>query len=742
MVTKRRFTLGTPSKARTDMLSRFRPSRWLSIGRRVTLAFVVASLVPVVTFAFVSLTSAETALRSRAREDLLGRVDGFRKVLDSHGRAVLDQVVANGEEDECCAAMDRRDAAWLADNVTVWVVKNSAMSGAQARTLDDRVLSAAGDLRYACMSDAPVVIAAKEERTCGVDLQVIEGRLFIIGAGPIVDETAASPSSHGVIVYGELVNDTILAEAASIVGVERLDVYVGGHLVGSSAGAERLGSSAKLYPGLHESDRRITYVCSLHGRAEQTGAMLVVTMDRRASTAASQALRSATMFAGCVALIIAVTAGIAVRRAQRQPLQRLADAAMAIAQGARCQRVPIESDDEFGAAAVAFNQMSEQLDDAFAELRRRSETDSLTGLLNHRATHRALAVELKRCRRYGRYFSLLAMDIDGFKLLNDAHGHPTGDKILRMVADLLRNETRESDVVGRLGGDEFLIVLPEAAPSQASVLADRLRDALRRSPFSVSDEERIPIRVSIGIASYPEDGSRPGELIGSADQRLYVSKRRGGDAVTGAEDRDDEQVESSAVFDMLDSMVTAIDNKDCYTRRHSEQVTAYALAIAECLELPEEMREVLRISGMLHDVGKIGVPDRILRRPGRLTEAEFEIVKGHTLLGETIVAALPGGKEIRAAVVSHHERYDGGGYPCGLAGDEIPLLGRILAVADAYSAMTSNRPYRTALSRNEALLELRACSGTQFDPEIVEAALGCLDALAEEEETESPERVS
>jgi len=154
------------------------------------------------------------------------------------------------------------------------------------------------------------------------------------------------------------------------------------------------------------------------------------------------------------------------------------------------------------------------------------------------------------------------------------------------------------------------------------------------------------------------------------------------------------------------------------------------------------MRDVLRISGMLHDIGKIGVPDRILRRPGRLTEAEFEIVKGHTLLGETIVAALPGGKEIRAAVASHHERYDGGGYPCGLAGDEIPLLGRILAVADAYSAMTSNRPYRTALSRNEALLELRACSGTQFDPEIVEAALGCFDSLAEEEETESPERVS
>ncbi len=360
-------------------------------------------------------------------------------------------------------------------------------------------------------------------------------------------------------------------------------------------------------------------------------------------------------------------------------------------------------------------------------LRSLSESDSLTGLANHRKLHDVLAREQARAERYGSHFSLVMLDIDEFKLLNDTHGHPAGDSVLRRVGKLLSERTRAADVVGRYGGDEFLLVLPETSADEAGRLAEKLRAALGEEPYVTATGERIPIRASFGIAAYPEDVPDANGLIALADANLYASKRRGGDAVTGSEEERLLRDEEGGAFGLFESLVTAVDNKDRYTRRHSEEVTEYALAISRELGLSEESQRVLRVASLLHDVGKIGVPDRILRKPGRLSEAEYEIVKGHSLLGETIIAAIPDVGEIRAAVASHHERYDGGGYPHGLARQAIPLLGRIMAVADTYSAMTTDRPYRKALSCAEALIELRTCSGTQFDPEIVETFITCIE---------------
>ena len=369
-------------------------------------------------------------------------------------------------------------------------------------------------------------------------------------------------------------------------------------------------------------------------------------------------------------------------------------------------------------------------------LRCLSETDSLTGLANHRKIHEFLALEQARAERYQGHFSLAMLDIDDFKLLNDTYGHPAGDVVLRQVAALLKENTRASDVVGRYGGDEFLLILPETGSAEAGVLAEKLRTSLAEKPYITPAGERIPLCASFGIAAYPGDARDANELVVVADANLYASKRRGGDVVTGSGEARPSQNDDGGAFGLFESLVTAVDNKDSYTRRHSEEVTEHALALAAGLGLSEASQRVVRVAALLHDVGKIGIPDRILRKPGHLSEAEYETVKGHPLLGETIIAAIPDLAEIRAAVVSHHERYDGTGYPHGLAREEIPLLGRILAVADAYSAMTTDRPYRKALTRGEALDELRAGSGTQFDPEIVQAFIRGVDgdgAAAESE---------
>lgn len=364
-------------------------------------------------------------------------------------------------------------------------------------------------------------------------------------------------------------------------------------------------------------------------------------------------------------------------------------------------------------------------------LRGLSETDSLTGLANHRKLYAVLAHEQARARRYGSHFSLVMLDIDEFKLLNDTLGHPAGDAVLRQVGALLSEQIRAADVVGRYGGDEFLLVLPETTGTEAGLLAAKLRAALAEEPYVTGAGERIPIRASFGIAAYTEDVPDTNDLVALADASLYASKRRGGDAITGNEEERPLCNAEGGGFGLFESLVTAVDNKDRYTRRHSEEVTEYALVISRALGLSEESQRVLRVAALLHDVGKIGVPDRILRKPGRLSKREYEVVKEHPLLGETIITTLPHVEEIRAAVASHHERYDGNGYPHGLAKDAIPLLGRIMAVADTFSAMTTDCPYRKALSRAEAIAELRACSGTQFDPEIVETFMACIERGAD-----------
>ncbi|MDQ3815352.1 MAG: HD domain-containing protein, partial [Armatimonadota bacterium] len=260
----------------------------------------------------------------------------------------------------------------------------------------------------------------------------------------------------------------------------------------------------------------------------------------------------------------------------------------------------------------------------------------------------------------------------------------------------------------------------------AMTVAVRLRERMDQEGFShAGDERTIPVTLSFGIASFPDDATNRHELLTISDANLYAAKLsdEGIRATTDMQRAQRELRTTEGSFDVLDAMVTAVDNKDRYTRRHSEDVTEYALWIAEELRLSEETMRIIRVGGLLHDVGKIGVPEDILRKPGKLTDEEYEVLKRHTQLGELIVAAVPGMENIIDAVRSHHERWDGQGYPDGLADADIPFLGRLLAVADAFSAMTTTRAYRKGLELVAALDEIASNIGTQFDPTMAVAFL-------------------
>ena len=284
--------------------------------------------------------------------------------------------------------------------------------------------------------------------------------------------------------------------------------------------------------------------------------------------------------------------------------------------------------------------------------------------------------------------------------------------------DLLRRHVPDGIVAGRYGPDEFLLVAPSDTVAELEPVVERVRAALVDLSLQFeTTTEKLPVTISAGLCTYPEHGASVTALL----------LRRGEDARGGEEQRRRRdphrrartEEEAATGFDVLQGLVIAIDTKDRYTKRHSDDVARYAVFLAERLGLDPEVIRSIQLAGLLHDIGKIGIPDPILRKPGRLTAAEYNIVKQHVALGDMIVRDVPDVELVRAGIRHHHERWDGDGYLHRLEGEEIPLIARILAVGDAFSAMTTTRPYRKALDVKEALTRLEDASGTQLDAQLV-----------------------
>jgi diguanylate cyclase (GGDEF)-like protein/putative nucleotidyltransferase with HDIG domain len=371
----------------------------------------------------------------------------------------------------------------------------------------------------------------------------------------------------------------------------------------------------------------------------------------------------------------------------------------------------------FANHAVGAIESSAQLE----KLRDLAEHDPLTGLRNRRGFEQGIADQRAP-------LALVICDLDHFKRVNDTLGHPVGDEVLRRFSDLLRQCTREEDVAVRLGGEEFALVLSGVGEREALAVAERLR----REVANTFRDFPVPISVSVGIA----DGARnpgPEALVRAANRALFAAKRLGRDRCVVhhsetlamldalADDRAGDQLAAAML------LAETLDMRDVATARHSETVGRYAEQIAQELGLEPVQVERVRVAGVLHDIGKLGISDAVLLKPGSLERHEWAEIMRHPELGARILehANL---RDVASWVLSHHERLDGSGYPRALAGSAIPLEGRILAVADAYEAMTADRPYRRALTPDEARAELRRGAGTQFDPDVVAAFERVLDS--------------
>lgn len=369
----------------------------------------------------------------------------------------------------------------------------------------------------------------------------------------------------------------------------------------------------------------------------------------------------------------------------------------------------------------------------YAQLEQRARIDVLTGLFNRRHFEEQLKEEVSRHSRYGDLFSIFMLDLDNFKTYNDAYGHPAGDILLNQIGKIVKSSVRNVDQAFRYGGDEFVVILPQTASGDAYVVAERVRGQIAGE----MEKKAIAVTCSIGLASYPADGVVADELVSVADNALYYAKRTGGNriylsskilpkppdngGITGIDTRSDS-------LSVIYALVSTVEVKDPYTYGHSKKVNTYAVALAGAIGLsPDEVSKV-STAALLHDIGKIGIPDKVLNKKGKLSGEDWEAIKAHPRLGANIVGNIPQLVPCVNSILHHHERWDGGGYPEGLKDEEIPIEARILAIADSFEAMTSARPYRPALSLEQVVKELRQGAGLQFDPKLVEIFIGIIEA--------------
>jgi len=359
-------------------------------------------------------------------------------------------------------------------------------------------------------------------------------------------------------------------------------------------------------------------------------------------------------------------------------------------------------------------------------LESRALRDPLTGLMNRQAFGEQLETELARAERENRPVTVVMLDLDVFKQINDLYGHGVGDEVLRGIAERLASGVRPGDLCGRAGGDEFMLGLVGAASGTAEEILERLGTAVASMEFGPGAPS---LSVSAGIAEYPRHALDRAELMERADAALYRAKATGRNrfCVASSEAHPGRLRELGTgerhrmnVQNTVTALARALDARNGYTHLHSHAVAHYAASLGQALGMDADRVEALRRAGVLHDVGKVGMPDAILWKAGPLSEEEAAVVRRHSETGRDILvgAGLP---DIADWVCHLHERVDGAGYPDGVAGAEIPRESRVLKVADALDAMTSPRLYQAPLSGSEALAELERGAGTEFDPEVVAA---------------------
>lgn len=370
--------------------------------------------------------------------------------------------------------------------------------------------------------------------------------------------------------------------------------------------------------------------------------------------------------------------------------------------------------------AVLLSHVFKQLFFMYHEINDKANKDQRTGLYNHSYLEEKLDDFIKTYRENGKIFSFAMLDLDDFKKYNDLYGHPQGDKLLSFVGSIIKAECEPHEFVcARYGGEEFAVIMPGCGKNEARKFINQLRKTVNNSPFE--GVEILPhgcVSFSAGVMEMNAETYEKSQLVGLSDRAMYISKSKGKNTVTIYGEQTYLPQKFEHEINELEQQIRVFLSKDVYTFKHSKRVFSYAVDMAEKLGLNEEERRTLILGALIHDIGKLEIPREVLTKRAKLSKEEWELVKQHVTFGKEFLLASGTYSDLVPLVELHHERYDGTGYPHGLKGTEIPKLARLLCIIDSFDAMTTERPYQRTRTFAEAVEEIRACSGSQFDPEL------------------------
>ena len=700
--------------------------RLMGLSLRAKILLLVAGtavgLVSVILLAFTVLVSREMGRSVRADVRTTGGVLG--QLLRERAAVLRGQARLIADEPALRAAISTHDPATVLERARDYHQKMS-VDEVIVTGLDGHVLADSDDPAHAgadLSADAGVGAAMDNREWQGVVAR--RGRLMLAVTEPV--RIGAYP--WGTFTAYRAIDPSVAAQLRASLGTDVAFLYRG-RVVGASCPLpDRLPAPSVPTVVTLRGARFFALYAPLPDTDARAGMGFLTLRPYGPAMALYHRCLLAFLAASTVTLFVALAGGAFLARGLTRPLGGIVRAAETLRRGEWPERFEGQRADEIGLLQTVFNEMSDSLRGSQERLLALIDADPLTGLDNHRRFQERLEQEAMRCARSGESLSLLLLDLDHFGAFNQRHGHAAGDRAVHDVAQTLQACLPPVAVAARFGGEKFAVLLPQRSLAQAEALAEMVR-------ASVAGLEH-GLTLSAGCAEFGTHTAEPEGLVLAAELAVSRAKQLGRDRVcrfdtlpgsdAGADPYQLHRFLKDESLATIQALAAAVDAKDPYTQGHSQRVADYAVALARRTGMTDDEVALVRMTGTLHDVGKIGVPDAILKKPNRLDPEERRIMETHPALGEVIVRKAPKLAAALPGVRHHHERWDGGGYPDGLAGEQVPFLARILALADTFDAMTSDRPYRKGMSWETALAEVLRGAGTQFDPDLAPLFVGLM----------------
>ncbi len=698
----------------------------LSLRTKILLliAGTAVGLVSVILLAFTLLISREMNRGVQADVRATGGV--LAQLLRERSAVLLSQAEIVADDPPLQAALGTGDPATVLDKVKDYAQK----LGVEAVIVTDRDGSVLADvnseapLHSFLAHDTGIAAALGNQAWSGITFR--QAKLMLAVSVPV---------RIGGIVYGTLTLYRPIDSAVAASLHESLGTQVAfldrGRVVGASCPLpERLPSPSKPSVVSLSGTSYFALYAPLPTTNPKDGLGFETLRPYSAAMRLYHRCLIVFLAASLATLLLALGGGVWTARSLTRPLDGVVRAAETLRRGDWPEKFEGGRTDEIGLLQTVFNEMTTSLRSSQERLLALIDTDLLTGLDNHRRFQERLEQEAGRCAHSGESLSLLLFDLDHFGAYNQKHGHAAGDKAMQDTAGLLRSLLPEIAVVSRYGGEEFAVLLPQCRLAQAEEIAEQIRAAVEGLDSGLT--------LSAGCAEFGTHSAEGAGLVLAAELAVSRAKQLGRnrvcrfDTLPGADTNADpyqlHRFLKDESLSTIQALAAAVDAKDSYTQGHSSRVARYAVALAQSIGLSDAEVDLVHITGTLHDVGKIGVPDSILKKPSHLDAEERRIMETHPALGEVIIRKAPQLAPTLPGVRHHHERWDGKGYPDGIGGETIPQVARLLAVADTFDAMTSDRPYRKGMSWEIALGEIGRSAGTQFEPRLAEAFVSLMQA--------------